>query len=290
MTVNLTAEVKQSDISQLDYTYNLLTGPTDDEWEAVQAVAIAFLKKDRSIKSINKGNTDILFQAQTEDQLIARIDKSLEQIKEGKFQDADEFVKELYAEIDAWKFITSISPIMQNPISGVIQLIWRITKKAIRQQEMLPLIFRRRIKKLEIVAGSLRNPDSEILKFRGLKRINFLRHDYFLLYRIEEDQVFVTNIFHSSEDFENKLIWLFFSKKTTIQQSIVTSHQSPTTKYFFLLTLPYIPSPIPYKFKPLKFRRYNGIMINTEHWFIKETQTKKGIQKWKNSCLFCFPQ
>lgn len=71
---------------------------------------------------------------------------------------------------------------------------------------MLPLIFRRRIKKLEIVAGSLRNPDSEILKFRGLKRINFLRHDYFLLYRIEEDQVFVTNIFHSSEDFENKLI------------------------------------------------------------------------------------
>ena len=101
MTVDLTAEVKQSDISQLDYTYNLLTGPTDDELEAVQAVAIAFLKKDRSIKSINKGNTDILFQAQTEDQLIARIDKSLEQIKEGKFQDADEFVKELYAEIDA---------------------------------------------------------------------------------------------------------------------------------------------------------------------------------------------
>lgn len=60
-------------------------------------------------------------------------------------------------------------------------------------------------KKLEIVAGSLKESESEAVKSRGLKRLNFLRHDYFLLFKIEENNVIVTNIFHSLEDFENKL-------------------------------------------------------------------------------------
>ena len=65
--------------------------------------------------------------------------------------------------------------------------------------------YRNTRKELEIIAGSLRDPDSDILKARKLKRLNFLRHDYFLLFRIEGRDVFITDIFHALEDFENKL-------------------------------------------------------------------------------------
>ena len=54
-------------------------------------------------------------------------------------------------------------------------------------------------------AGSLAEPESQKLLERGLKRINFRSHDYFLLYRIEGSRVFVTNMFHDLEDYENKL-------------------------------------------------------------------------------------
>ena len=60
-------------------------------------------------------------------------------------------------------------------------------------------------KALKKAAGSLPDPDSVELKIRGLKRINFRSHDYFLLYRIEGEMVTVTNVFHFKEDFENKL-------------------------------------------------------------------------------------
>ena len=59
--------------------------------------------------------------------------------------------------------------------------------------------------KLKDVAGSLAEPESLKLKERGLKRINFLKHDYFLLYRIEGSYVYVTDMFHSLEDYESKL-------------------------------------------------------------------------------------
>ena len=65
--------------------------------------------------------------------------------------------------------------------------------------------FRETRKKLENVAGILTEPASDVLKSKGLKRINFLKHDYFMLYRIEGKNAFITNIFHALEDFENKL-------------------------------------------------------------------------------------
>ena len=58
---------------------------------------------------------------------------------------------------------------------------------------------------LEEVADTIREPDSMELKRRDLKRINFRTHNYFILFRIQEDRVEITNIFHDSEDFENKL-------------------------------------------------------------------------------------
>ncbi len=61
-------------------------------------------------------------------------------------------------------------------------------------------------KSLKKNAGSLPDPESIRLKQLGLKRINFIAHDYFLLFRIrDDDTVIVTNMFHFKEDYENKL-------------------------------------------------------------------------------------
>ena len=37
------------------------------------------------------------------------------------------------------------------------------------------------------------------------RRINFLHHNYFLLYQLEGETAYVTNIFHGLEDADNKL-------------------------------------------------------------------------------------
>lgn len=55
------------------------------------------------------------------------------------------------------------------------------------------------------VAATIREPESMKLKERQLKRINFRTHNYFMLFRIRDDRVEITNIFHGSEDFDNKL-------------------------------------------------------------------------------------
>ena len=66
--------------------------------------------------------------------------------------------------------------------------------------------FRETKRALSSVAGSLAEPESEKLKERGLKRMNFLKHNYFLLYYIGSDGiVYITDVFHGLEDFESKL-------------------------------------------------------------------------------------
>ena len=65
--------------------------------------------------------------------------------------------------------------------------------------------FRDTRKELENTAGILAVPDSEALQSRSLKRCNFRKHNYFLLFRINDSTVFVTNIFHFLEDYESKL-------------------------------------------------------------------------------------
>ena len=58
---------------------------------------------------------------------------------------------------------------------------------------------------LKYVAGSLKLCDNPKLKQLGYHRIHFLNHRYFMLYRIEENIVFVDNIFHELQDYENKM-------------------------------------------------------------------------------------
>ena len=56
------------------------------------------------------------------------------------------------------------------------------------------------------VAGSLQDCTNPRLKEFGYKRINFMSHRYFMLYRIEDDKVIIDNIFHELQDYENKLV------------------------------------------------------------------------------------
>lgn len=65
--------------------------------------------------------------------------------------------------------------------------------------------FEKTIKSLSQVAGSLKFCDNPRLKAQGYKRINYFSHDYFMLFRVIDDQAIVDNIFHFLEDYENKL-------------------------------------------------------------------------------------
>lgn len=59
---------------------------------------------------------------------------------------------------------------------------------------------------LSRVAGSLKLCDNPNLKEYGYRRINFLAHKYFMLYRIENNLAIVDNIFHELQDYENKMM------------------------------------------------------------------------------------
>ena len=61
------------------------------------------------------------------------------------------------------------------------------------------------IESLKYVAGSLKLCDNPRLHQLGYRRINFLNHRYFMLYRIVEDIVFIDNIFHELQDYEKNI-------------------------------------------------------------------------------------
>ncbi len=61
------------------------------------------------------------------------------------------------------------------------------------------------IESLKHVAGSLKRCDNPRLRQLEYRRINFLNHKYFMLYRIVDNIVFVDNIFHELQDYENKM-------------------------------------------------------------------------------------
>ena len=81
-----------------------------------------------------------------------------------------------------------------------------IEKKSMQAADNLLIDYDATIESLKHVAGSLKLCDNPRLKGPGYRRINFLSHRYFMLYRIVEDIVFVDNIFHEFQDYENKMI------------------------------------------------------------------------------------
>ena len=81
-----------------------------------------------------------------------------------------------------------------------------VVKKSNQSAQHVLDDFEATIRSLESVAGSLKPCDNPRLKELGYRRINFLSHKYFMLYRIDEDTVFVDNIFHELQDYENRMI------------------------------------------------------------------------------------
>lgn len=65
--------------------------------------------------------------------------------------------------------------------------------------------FEATIQSLSLVADSLRLCDNPRLRALGYRRINFLSHRYFMLYRIEKKTVIVDAIFHGLQDYENRM-------------------------------------------------------------------------------------
>lgn len=55
-------------------------------------------------------------------------------------------------------------------------------------------------------AESFKVCENQHLMELGYRRINFKSHRYFMLYRVEEDKVYVDNVFHELQDFENKMM------------------------------------------------------------------------------------
>ena len=66
--------------------------------------------------------------------------------------------------------------------------------------------FEATVDNLARVAGSLKLCENPKLKKYGYRRINFLSHNYFMMYRLEGNVAVVENIFHDLQDYENKMM------------------------------------------------------------------------------------
>ncbi|MBR1700446.1 MAG: type II toxin-antitoxin system RelE/ParE family toxin [Lachnospiraceae bacterium] len=78
-------------------------------------------------------------------------------------------------------------------------------KKSMQAAENVLNDFDATIESLKHVAGSLKLCDNPKLHELEYRRINFLNHRYFMVYRIVDNVVFVDNIFHELQDYENKM-------------------------------------------------------------------------------------
>lgn len=59
---------------------------------------------------------------------------------------------------------------------------------------------------LKSVAGSLRLCDNSALKERGYRKINFLHHEYVMLYKLDGKNAHVDGIYHQMQDYEKLFI------------------------------------------------------------------------------------
>lgn len=80
-----------------------------------------------------------------------------------------------------------------------------IEKESVQAAQSLLNDYDATIESLRHVAGSLKLCDNLKLRQLEYRRINFLNHRYFMLYRIVDNVVFVDNIFHELQDYENKM-------------------------------------------------------------------------------------
>lgn len=101
-------------------------------------------------------------------------------------------------------YLVKVTPAAKEDLKRYLEYIQRKLKNP-QAAKSVAQDFRETKNRLKNIAGSIAEPESEKLRKRKLKRINFQRHDYFLLYRINDGVVEITNMFHGSEDYESKL-------------------------------------------------------------------------------------
>ena len=88
---------KRADLSQLDYTLDLISCLSDDELEAVQKIAIVFINNK---KENNSTDNIAPFQKQTEGDLLLRVDHSVAQINSAHCEDLEDVYNEMMSGID----------------------------------------------------------------------------------------------------------------------------------------------------------------------------------------------
>jgi len=80
-----------------------------------------------------------------------------------------------------------------------------IEKESMQAATSLLNDFEEMIDLLKFAAHSLKYCENDSLKAHGYRRMNFRRHNYFILYRVIDDLVIIDNIFHDLQDYENIL-------------------------------------------------------------------------------------
>ena len=60
--------------------------------------------------------------------------------------------------------------------------------------------------RLSQIAGSIRLCENPLLRKRGYRRLEFQKHSYFMMYRLEGSTAVVDAIFHDLQDFEKKML------------------------------------------------------------------------------------
>ena len=61
------------------------------------------------------------------------------------------------------------------------------------------------LEKLRLGAGRLKIGDHPLMQARGIRRWNFLKHDYFMLYTVREDLAIILAVAHFRKDIGNIL-------------------------------------------------------------------------------------
>ena len=86
------------------------------------------------------------------------------------------------------KYKVIVTPDAEHDLKAYLKYLRDIKKNPQAVKNVLN-DFRDTIKLLRDVAGSLAEPESEKLVTRSLRRINFKRHNYFMLYYIDSSDV-----------------------------------------------------------------------------------------------------
>ncbi len=97
-----------------------------------------------------------------------------------------------------------VTPDAKEDLEGFIYYLL-VEKKSRQAAKNVLDDFEATKRSLATVASSIKLCDNPRLKDLGYRRINFLSHRYFMLFRIEGNQVIIDSIFHELQDYERKM-------------------------------------------------------------------------------------